>query len=303
MIYILSMLFLLFTPAKKYDLELQLKKGDVYYQNMTSTSHMKQSFQGVDQIVDMESSTSAKFEVASVADNNYKFDVSFEWLEMSIKSGLMNQSFSSKDTGKEANIISLVLGEMTKSSFIVTMTPKGKVIDVSGIDELYDSALSQFPEMNEMQKQQVRNQMSQAYGKEAIKGNIEQLSAIFPNKKVSVNDTWTSTIELKSGMEGTQEATFKLAEITDEFVRIEMTSRIFTEDKTAYVQIGGNDARYLISGDGTANLRLDRASMWIVDGSINQEMSGTIEIEPNDDMPDGMKIPVEFEIESIIKDR
>ncbi|MFZ6053216.1 DUF6263 family protein [Halocola ammonii] len=303
MIYILSMLFLLFSPAKKYELELNLKEGEIYYQNITATSTMTQNIQGTTQNVDMESSSNSKFEVVSVTENGYVFDVSFVWMELSMESGVINQSFSSRREGDDVDMMSKILKELTKKPFSIEMTSKGEVTAISGIDELYSQALSQFPEMSEMEKQQVRAQMSQAYGKAAIKGSVEQLSSIFPSKKVSIGDTWTKSIELQSGMEATQDATFELVEVTDEFVTIRMNSEIATADKDAYVQIGGSEAKYLISGTGTATLKLDRKTLWTVEGDISQKFSGTIELQPGPQAPNGMEIPIEYEVSTVIKDR
>ena len=187
--------------------------------------------------------------------------------------------------------------------FYVTMTKTGMVEEVSNIDTLFESMFDQFPELPEMQKQQIKTQLQQSYGDKAFKGNIEMVTAVLPDKPVKKGEKWTVETKLESGMSATVVSTYELNDIRDNQCIIQGKSTIATTDKDAYIESNGMPMKFDLKGTMTSQLTIDKATGWIVEATINQDIQGDVYIKESPQMPNGMKIPMTMVSEMIIKDK
>jgi hypothetical protein len=50
--------------------------------------------------------------------------------------------------------------------------------------------------------------------------------------------------------------------------------------------------RYDLSGAMKSEIVLDKATGWVIEAKINQELQGTVYIKKNEKLPDGLTIPM-----------
>jgi hypothetical protein len=288
--------------AQEEKLELNLLKGETYHQNMVSNSLITQVINM--QKIDLNIIISGKmsFKVIDMQDSVYDMEVSYESLtmKMNMPNGVFEFSSEKKD---DNDIFSSTLGAITNKPFFVKMTKAGKVIEVKNIDSLFSNGLVRFPQLTEAQKQQVLNQVTQAYGEKAFKGNLEMITAIFPDSKVSIGDKWIIKTPLEAGMSANMETSYELKEINDSYCLIKGDSKITTADKDAYIQSNGMALKYDLTGTMSSDIKISRNTGWMSDAKTSQIITGNSQIKDNPSFPGGMIIPMTMKNELVITDK
>ena len=287
---LLATILIFSTSPKKADLGLNLKVGETYSQNYISKSTIIQTISGQEQSIKMEITGGMDFLVNENFGDRYSMSASYSSLIMKMDSPMGEMIFSSKN--ESADMLSSIMKNVIGKEFNIEMSKDGAILNIENLDVIFDGMFESFPELPEVQKQQILAQLQQAYGEKAFKGNIEMITAIFPNKEVNVGDSWKNSVKLESGMSGYMNNTFTLIDINSEGIFIEGTSQIITENKDAYVEVNGMPTRYDLVGKMKTSYKLDPQSNWIVEGRIEQEISGDVQIKDNPNLPGGMSIPM-----------
>ena len=289
----LLIVFVLLTScqAQKEKLELNLTKGEIYNQKMVSNVTIIQTING--QLVNMKISINAEmtYKVADFQNSVYDMEVCYETLvmKMILPNGQMEFS-SEKNDGSD--IFSTILGTMKNKPFFVKMTNTGKVIEVKNIDALFSDMFDKFPQLSDVQRQQIREQIMQAYGEKAFKGNIEMCSAIFSDSPVSKGDKWVINTQLEAGMSAKMETEYEFKGVADSYYHILGNSVIETADKDAYVESNGMPLQYDMAGTMSSDIKIDKETGWTMSAIINQSIKGTAYVKDNPQIPGGMPIPM-----------
>lgn len=277
--------------AKKTELSLHLQQGKAYKQLTNSNVTIDQQVQGQQMKISMEIKGSMTYKVTAVTATGYNMDVQYDSLSLSMQmpQGTMNFSSEKNDA---TDIFSSVLKSMKNKPFQVTMTTKGKITEVKNIDKLFESMFANSPQLPEQQKAQMKAQLVRSYGEDAFKGNVEMTMAIYPDKPVATGDTWVIENKQKSGMpvEITTTYTYKANEANDYLITGD--SKIETSDPDQFVENNGMQMKYNMDGTMTSEIRVDKATGWVREANLKQEMQGTTTIKANAQMPNDMEIPM-----------
>jgi hypothetical protein len=117
------------------------------------------------QQVNMNMSISGKmtYKVSDIQNSIYDIEVRYESLSMrmTLPNGVMEFSSEKND---EKDIFSSLLGIMKNKPFFVKMTKAGKINEVKNVEALFSNMFEKFPQLTEVQKQQIQSQLMQAYG-------------------------------------------------------------------------------------------------------------------------------------------
>ncbi len=284
-------LFSLSCFAQKTKLSLNLKKGQEYKQNLDSKVTIEQDVNGMTINIGMDIMGDMSYVVDKVNGDSYDLSVKYNSLTMGMKMPQGAMKFSSEKIDVN-DMFSTILGEMVGKTFYITMLKNGKITEVRNSEVLFESVYDKLPNVPEAQLKQMKSQLSQAYGKDALKGNLEMVTSIFPDKPVSIGDSWNITTNMKSGFSALMTSTFKYLEEGVDYYLIGGDSEIQTEDTGDYIENNGMKMKYVLSGKLTSKIKIDKESGWIVDAKINQELKGKTNIQGNAQMPNGMSIPM-----------
>ena len=173
------------------------------------------------------------------------------------------------------------------------MNFNGTIHEIKNIDKLFNSVFDEFKDLPQMQKTQIEAQLKKAYGEKAFKGNLETASAIFPDKKVSINDTWQNKIQVEAGMAIEINTTYTLVEYSTDYAIIKGNGVTKTLDKGA-IPINGVPAKYDLSGTTISTIKINSNTGWILEANINQNIEGKVEIEANPNVQKVMSIPMKI---------
>jgi len=286
--------------SQSTDLSLRLEKGKEYKQITNSKATIIQEVNGQKTNVVMTIAGTMTFFIKDVSESGYYMDTKFETLSMSMQMPQGSMNFSSEKNDPN-DIFSTILGEMKNKTFEVEMSKTGKITEVKNVEALWGTAINQFEQLPEMQKEQIKAQITKAYGSEALKGNIEMVTAIYPDRPVNKGDKWTIKTKLESGMSANMTTNYEFTDLTSEYALIKGNSNIETADKDAYIESNGMPMKYDLTGSMTSEIKVDKNSGWIIEAKINQEINGDAYIKENPQIPNGMKIPMTMINEMVIK--
>lgn len=288
---ILTVFVLTSYQTQNSDLSLKLEKGKEYKQITNSKTTIIQEVNGQKMNMVMTIKGTMTFLVKDITENGYNMDAKFEELSMSMQmpQGLMEFSSEKNDAN---DIFSTILGAMKDKAFGITMSKTGKITDVKNVEALWSTAINTFDQLSEMQKEQIKAQIMKAYGGEALKGNIEMVTAIYPDSPVNRGDKWTINTKLESGMSANMTTDYEFAELTSEYALIKGKSTIVTADKDAYIESNGMPMKYDLTGSMDSEIKVDKNTGWIIEATINQKIEGDTYIKENPQLPNGMKIPM-----------
>lgn len=299
LILILSSIVLTACQAQKTDLSLNLEKGKEYRQVTNSKANINQEINGQKINMTMTINGEMTYKVVSVNPADYDMEVKYESLIMAMGLPQGKMEFSS-DKNNEQDIFSKLLSKMIGQPFNVKMTKNGKILEVNKIESMIESLFEDFSNIPENKLAQIKAQMKKAYGAKAFKGNIEMVTAIFPDKPVNKGDNWTIKTNLESGFSGLMTTDYELVELGSDYAMIKGNSSIQTADKDAYIKSNGMPMKYDMSGSMISEIRVDKETGWIIKASTKQEIKGDGYIKENPQMPNGMKIPMTMINEMII---
>ncbi|TVQ93593.1 MAG: hypothetical protein EA393_02035 [Bacteroidetes bacterium] len=279
--------------------QLNLETGQIYYHNLISEASIEQKIMGQDMGVNMTSSAKMSYHVLDKKDDVYEIDVTYEKMaiKMSFPFGDMEVSSESYN---EYDIFSQILSKMTGRSFSISMSKNGKISSITGFESIFSDVFDLFSEMPEEEINQIKDQILQSFGDEAFKGNIEMVTAIFPDKDVSRRDKWTIDTRLEALMGGDIHSLYQLKRITDSYYIISGRSHIVTDDDNAHLPLGRMPISYDMQGSMTSEVKLDRETGWVIESSIIQNLSGTTTMKDSS-LPQGeLSIPMSIKSETTI---
>jgi hypothetical protein len=287
--------------AQKVKPVLNLAKGETYYNISILNSSISQTFNG--QQVNYTISMSAKiaFKVVDIKDTVYNMEVAYKSIGMKIESPQMNMDFNS-DGKDPQDLPSKILAAMRDKPFLVALSKTGRIISIQNIDNIMNSVFGSVATADSAQKTQLKTQFTQSFGEKAFKGNFEQTMAIYPNTKVSKNDTWAITTYLESTMSATITTNYQLVDITDADYIIHGTAKMIT-NKEKVTHVNGLDATYDLNGTIISDIKADKKTGWVTEAKLKEDISGNFDIQDNPQVPGGMQVPMSIHSDIITTDQ
>ncbi|MDZ7605027.1 MAG: DUF6263 family protein [Cyclobacteriaceae bacterium] len=84
-------------------------------------------------------------------------------------------------------------------------------------------------------------------------------------------------------------------EVGSDYYLISGKSEIKQIENENATNMNGMDVQYDIAGTMTSTLKVDKATGWINDGDIRQELDIDLKIQDNPQVPGGMTIPMKMD--------
>src|SRR5690554_1356154 len=280
------------TTHEKMDLTLNLEQGKEYKQITSSKMTIIQEFGGEQMEMKMDIKGIMTFLVKSVNDQDYDMEVSYNKLSMTMESQFGSMVFDS-DSNDESDVFSNLLSQMKEKPFELKMSKKGKVTQIKNIEQLWESTIITLDYISEQEKEQIATQIKEAYGEEALMGNLEMVVGIFPAQPVAENSKWTITTNLQSGMSAKMTTEYELIEVNSDYIILKGNAVIKTDEKDAYIdESNGMPMRYELEGTMLSDIKLDRQTGWIIEAKAKQNIEGEAYINQGEDKDDSIRMPM-----------
>ncbi|WP_129714276.1 DUF6263 family protein [Pedobacter sp. SYP-B3415] len=264
---------------------LRLDQNKTYYQESKASVLITQTIQGQDIVVSMEVDGRVAMRVRSKTDTSFLMSGKYENLKMKISAMGQEQSFSSA----EKSGLSAVFAGLTDKEFDFTMSSSGRVYNVQRLSEIFQTALQIIPDAKV--REQAAAQLKQQFGDKVFASSMNVISALLPPRPVAVGENWKVKQQVQSVAESMLESdcvlTAEDANGYDLSVKSVLSS---TSGKTA--KLNGMDVEYNLSGTTKGTLRIDKKSGWVNHGIMEGSVGGTFVIKPNQQLPEGMTVPM-----------
>lgn len=283
-------LILLNSCSEKFEISLNLELDKDYSQETNLNAIIKQTFEGQDIVIEMAMDGIMNYHVLAVNENDFEMEVSYKSLDMTMQMPDMNVAYSSENPTEE-DVFSKILSVMTEKSFQIKMSKTGKIISVTMLDEFFDGIFKAFPDLDYAAKEQIKTQLKDSYGEEAFRGNIEMVSAIYPESPISKGDSWTVSTNLESTVKAEIKSTYTLDEVTADYYSISGVSTIISPENNQ-TENQGMKMNFTLTGEMTSKFKVSKSTGWILEGDVDQSMGGKVNIDPSPTVPEGMEYPI-----------
>jgi hypothetical protein len=277
--------------GQKIDLVLNLQNGHTYYQDMVSTSNIDQKVGEMDLNIEMEIKGRMAFLVKEVRKEDYLMDVQYEKISLRMALPMTQEIIMDSESNDPENIFSRMMGGIVAKPFGVRMSRSGKVLEIIGIEKIFDAVFDQFSELPADQLQQIKSQLQEAYGEKSFRGSMEMLTAIYPEKPVAIGEKWNVQTNLMGMLDAKIDASFQLDQNTRDYRLITGNAQIKVNPEST-VEMEKGALKMDLEGTMLSNIKVDPKTGWVIAANFNQNIQGESVIQPSDEMPDGMSIPM-----------
>ena len=279
---ILLLALTLTATAQQYDLKLNLKQGQRYTQAMVMDLQMTESISGQDINVTTKMQFEFKQQVKSITKTG-DFVMESEYSRVVMNLDAMGQKLNYDSQSKDSSDSGMMKAYATSfdkimgKKFQVTMSPKGKVVGVSGLKEI----LAAMKKGNN--DPAAEKLLEGTLDEKKITSNFESSYHIFPDKPVKIGESWSQQSSVESMFPMDIKTGYTLKEVSNGVAKI-AASGDFSMKKDDY-EANGLKMKVDFKGTYSGIYDLDVATGISRKGNIIMPMKGTMELM-------GMEVPV-----------
>lgn len=288
--------FISLVATAQYDIVYNLEKGGVYPQNQVVTSEQDQVINGMPQEMTTIITTTSDYLVTDIKNGIYHIDVVVKSMSNETKSSMGSEVMSSD--GPASNPMNVMFKNMIKDPIKITMDKYGKILSFDNSAQL--EGLTEGMEMPELQLLQIEAAMKGEIDAAKQTTSYEQLTAILPKKPVKEGESWTQKTTINSIATFDTTSTYTLKSVTDDAYIITATANIKTPEGST-TDFSGFKAAYNLAGPSTATYTINRATGWIINATMEQNLDGDITVEKSEMMPQEMKMTMKTKTITIIE--
>jgi len=287
------------STTEKIDLKLNLTEGATYSTLMITDQKISQTVQGRPVDVNQTMSMTIDSEVLSVEpDGTTTLTVTYRTMQLKMDGPMGTIEYDSQNPVIDSNdpqaaMMVAMYSAMLDQSITMKLTPKGKILQIDGFDEMMENMMDKMavddPNMAQAMKDMMKNFISEDKLMEMGQGMV----STFPDWPVGIGDVWYDTISLGAGFPIDLDVTNILKDRKDGVAVIESIAKMDMGDpNSSLIEVEDMKMNLLLSGTQNATTEVDEATGWIIAADTIQNFTGVIKIEPNPKMPEGMSMPM-----------
>ncbi len=276
----------------KVTLRVNLEEGQTYSVTMSTTQDISQTIMGMNQ--DMEQTIGFTYDMHVLNKDNYgvyDIDMTYTNVKFKVDGPMGSTDYDSDDPNSVPNPQAKAYASLVNQSIGMKMNDKGRITDVNRVEELVDHMIEYFEIPEGPQREQARANMSQEFSSESMTEQLGNLSVVFPDRPLGVGDYWSQIQDIDSGFPLKMTVTYTVTNITSNRVELDVASTINSQGDEA-VETNGMQMIYELNGTQNGTMIIDRKTGLPRVTGLTQDISGSVEILPNAQLPDGMNWPI-----------
>ncbi len=285
---------------EKIQLQLRLKQGESYNLRMTTDQKITQTIMGREQQILQSIGIGYSFDVREVDSLGIaRVDVVYHGVVFKQDAGGMGKfEYDSSDPPAEIPPMARGYAALVGQSFAMRISPDGHVFDVEGGDEMIADMLERIDLPEGRMKTALEDKLRDQFGNEGVEEMMDNMMAIYPDKPVGINDSWTSEVVETHGFPMILNNTWTLKERRDGIAVVEVSSEAEPNLDVDPIEMGPLKMRYELKGEQSGMLELNEATGWVTAAELNQKYSGDLVMDsgPMMENGEGMSIPISIEI-------
>ncbi len=273
-------------------LQWKLPKGKTYYQRTMSDQQITQSMMGQQMKIEQGTGTGLKLQVLDVdAQGNMRIQYTYLWTRFKQANPMAQISVDYDSARKPAAVPAGAEGfaALVGQSYTVTMTPRGRVLDVNGVEQLKQAVLKKMPPG--AQADPTAGALMVYIEKDPLKQMTEVRMAVYPDEPVSPGASWGKEVTMTVGFPMTIQAKRTLQKVEAGVATIGTVATIRT-DPGKPMEMGGMKMSFDLSGTQEDTAQVAAATGVIISDKGRQQLKGEIKIgDPAQGQPT-MAIPM-----------
>lgn len=281
------------SAQKSVRLAFDLKKGEEYNLLQTSDQEIRQTIMGMEQNIEQHITLGYSLTVQGVSGKGYEMSNTYDRVSVDQKTPQGSSSYDSNDPNTEPDAMAKLFAAQVGKSFGYEMNKRGEVLSVSGTEEFIDGIIAYYEIPEGAQREEMKKNLADQFNDETMTKQIAQLVTTYPEKEVSVGDSWSNSSVVGQGMSMNMETTYTVKEITSKQATITVKSTIQTSDEP--IMQGGMEMVYNLKGDQSGEMIIDLKTGMVVESQVSQKVSGIVDLLPSEQLPDGMSWPMTIE--------
>ncbi|MEO6834152.1 MAG: DUF6263 family protein [Chitinophagaceae bacterium] len=266
--------------GEKVDLKLNLQPGSQYLYTMETKMDMTQTAMGQSMKTNNDMTMEFVYDVTAADGNNKKITVTYDRIAMQMKSAMANMTYDSRDTTHNTPELKM-MGYMLHKPFTMLVSDHGEILKVEGLQAI----INNMGDSTTAEGAAMRRQLASSFNDSSMKGMMQQSLNFFPDKPVSVGDTWKKSYSMNmSIMAVNMDNEYKLTSVSNGIAHLDVSSKLTGGGDIA----GGEEMKNVkvdLKGDQKGTMDVEVATGLVVDSKLKQDIKGDISMM-------GMKIPL-----------
>ncbi len=261
-------------------LKFNLQPGDQYLFSSVMKQNIVQTLMGQQMTTIQQVTTDYVYAIQSVENGLTTINVTFSTIKMDMDiAGMQSVSFDSANPDAATSELK-ALSNLVGQSFLMQVDESGRVKKIEGLAEIIASVGGQQAEI-----------LKQSFGDSSMIQNMNQVTNIYPNKKVGRGDSWTKTFSgsIAGFLQSEATSAFSLSDIEGDLAILR------TDGQMSFSKLegpGGNPmlagAEFNLNGTQTGTFEVDIKSGLPISAKLKQDITGNIDVQ-------GMQIPTNIE--------
>lgn len=282
--------------ATAVELQLKLDTGKTYYERTVVEQKITQTVMDQTQVIELAMGTGMKLEVLDVdAQGNMRIRYTRIWsmFRQAVPMAAIDYDSARQTTPPAgAEPLAALLGQ----SYVVRLDPKGKVLDVNGIEELREAVRQKLPPGAETSP--AMNVLKPYFDRQTLKDQIESTMAVYPGKPVEPGESWSQKRAVTLGFGMLIDSKWTLQKREAGVATIGVSSSIRFNPEAPPMDSQGMKLKFDMSGTQEGTIRLAEATGLITSSQDRHLLKGEIQLGTGAEGPPMMVIPSVFETTS-----
>ena len=271
----------------KLTLRLRLKQGETYRLNTVVEQRISQTGGATPQVTEQRFAVGYAMAVEAVdAAGAMTLATKYESVAFGQKGPAGAVEY---DSAKEPKVMpppARPFAALVGLGFTSTVTPTGKVTAVGGLDAMFESMLKKLDLPEGPARANVRKVLTEQFGEEAMKQNLQNLFAFYPDAPVAVGDTWQRRVVVSKGFPVVIDATYMLKGRAGGVATIDVKATLSPNEAAGPLELGTGKMSYDLRGEQAGTAEVDEATGWTRSRTTSQLLSGTLRFQGAGGVPE-----------------
>ena len=276
--------------AAATQLQWKLAKGKTYYQKTVVDQRITQTLMGQQQKIEQGTGTGLKLQVLDVdAQGNMRIQYTYLWTRFKQAHPTAQLDY---DSARKAAVPAGAEGfaALIGQSYTVTLTPKGRVLDVNGVEQLKQAVLKKLSASADPGP--LAAAVAAYMDKDSLKQMTEAGTAIYPDKPVSPGDSWNKDLSMTIGFPVIIQSKWTLQKEEGGVATLALASTLRSDPDAPPMDAGGMKLNCSLSGTQEGTLQVAEATGLLTVSRERQQLKGDIKVAASADAPPTMVMPM-----------
>jgi hypothetical protein len=286
-------------PAGKVDLKLRLKAGESHEMKMTQNQNIAQTMNGQEQKITQVQEMVMGFDCLSVdANGNMDVEMTYKAMKITMDGPMGHLEFDSVNpkpvdpNRPDEKMLAAMFSAMAGSKFQMKMTPMAKTSDIRGLGAMMAKIREKMSSAGGIQGAGDKF-LDKMFDEKQVKEMTGDMMGAFPAEPVAVGDTWYDTMSMNFIMPIDVDTTYMLKQRKDGIAYIDAVAKMDMGDSSKAIEIDPNNKFSMqISGTMNTTSEVDEKTGLTRKSNIAMNFSGVMRMEANQQMPEGMTMPM-----------